>query len=319
MMAGSNHFIGMDGFCWFFGRVVDRHDPLCLGRVRVRVFGIHPEDENIVPNSDLPWAMPIQDIGSAGVFGIGKSPVGPIEGTIVFGFFADGRDCQIPFVLGTVATGAAHFVLSTVDTVKTLLESTKPVESLGQLSKAFAVKAGPIGTRLMKDLNIQDFQAAAILGNLGLESSGVQPDLREGGAKGPCWEYGTSLKGYGWAQWTNPKNVKSGSKGRMDKFIDFVKENFNGYDITKFAAIDDHNYAFLIYELTKGEKKASLAALKNTTTLTDATTVFMNKFEAPNAAYAHLDRRLNYAEQALASMKGTSVPTRSTGKNITGG
>lgn len=308
----------MDGFVWFFGKVVDRHDPLCLGRLKVRCFGLHPDNENIVPNEHLPWAMPIQPITSASLFGIGSTPVGALEGTIVFGFFADGRDCQIPFVLGTVATGIGHFALETIDTLKTIVENVKPVETLGQLSKSFAVKSGPVGQKLMMDLSITDFQAAAILGNLGLESNGVQADLREGGAHGPCWTYGTVLKGYGWAQWTNPRSASPGA-GRLDKFIDYTKKNFNGYDITKLAAIDDHNYSFLIYELLHGEKKAALTALKTAKNLEEAVTVFMNKFEAPNAQYAHLDRRQNYAAQALASMKGTTVPTRSTGKNLTNG
>ena len=53
-----SHFIGLDGqFVWFFGQVVDRLDPLCLGRVRVRIFGLHPDDTSLVPNSDLPWAI----------------------------------------------------------------------------------------------------------------------------------------------------------------------------------------------------------------------------------------------------------------------
>jgi hypothetical protein len=314
----DSHFMGKDGFHWFFGKVVDRHDPLCLGRVRVRVYGIHPDDETLVPNSHLPWAIPIQPITSAAMFGIGSSPVGPIEGTNVFGFFADGEDAQIPFVMGTVATGIGHFALNVVrsagDALKAITSASTPVQTLGQLSKSFAVKAGPLGKRLMQDLSLNDFQAAAILGNLAHESSGVQPDLREGGSKGPSWPQSTPLKGYGWAQWTN---TKSGA-GRLNDFIAYVSTNFNGYDITKNAATDDHNYSYLVHELTSS-KKNSITKIKATSSLEEATTVFMNIFEAPNKLYAHLDSRINYANQALASMNGTSVPTRSTAKNIQNG
>ena len=45
----------------------------------------------------------------------------------------------------------------------------------------------------------------------------------------------------------------------------------------------------------------------------------MNIFERPNAIYAHLDSRINYAQQALNSMNASSVPTRATGKNIQNG
>lgn len=104
------HFMGKDGFYWFFGKVVNRDDPLCLGRAKVRVFGIHPQDDNnLVQDEHLPWAMPIQPIYSAGIFGVGHSPVGLLPGSIVFGFFADGSDAQVPFILGTVAGGIEHF------------------------------------------------------------------------------------------------------------------------------------------------------------------------------------------------------------------
>lgn len=322
MSVTEKHFMGRDGFHWFFGKVVDRMDPKTLGRVRVRVFGIHPiepDDETLVPNEMLPWAFPIMPITSAGVFGVGSTPVGPVEGTYVFGFFADGADCQIPFVLGTVALGLGHEVLGVIDTVqnafKKVADATLSVDGLGQLSKSFIVKSGPIGRRLMKDLGLNDFQAAAILGNLAHESGGVQCDIREGGSTGPCWPVNTPLKGYGWAQWTNTKS----GQGRLNQFVEFVKTNYNNYDITKDRATDDQNYAFLIYELTKGEKKSSIDALKKTTNITEATTVFMNKFEAPNAKYAALDKRINYANQALACMNGSSVPTRSTGMNIKNG
>ena len=41
---------------WFMGVVEDRRDPDELGRVRVRCFGIHPDDKNTLPTNDLPWA-----------------------------------------------------------------------------------------------------------------------------------------------------------------------------------------------------------------------------------------------------------------------
>ena len=115
----ENHFMGKDGFHWFFGRVVNRHsDPLQLGRVRVRVFGLHTDDENLIQNDHLPWAIPIQPVTSAGIFGIGHSPLGLVEGSHVFGFFADGKDAQVPIVIGTIASGLGHLVISATDSLK---------------------------------------------------------------------------------------------------------------------------------------------------------------------------------------------------------
>ncbi len=39
---------------------------------------------------------------SASISGIGESPTGPVEGTWVFGFFADGKQMQMPMILGTM-------------------------------------------------------------------------------------------------------------------------------------------------------------------------------------------------------------------------
>ena len=87
---------------WFQGVVEDRNDPLQLGRVKVRCVGYHTENKQDLPTEDLPWAHPIQPITSAGVSGIGTTPLGPVEGTWVVGFFRDGDSAQNPVVFGTL-------------------------------------------------------------------------------------------------------------------------------------------------------------------------------------------------------------------------
>ena len=86
----------------FVGVVEDRNDPLNIGRVRVRCFGIHTENKDKIPTDMLPWAMPVMPFNSASISGIGISPTGPVEGTWVFGLFLDGSDLQQPIVLGTM-------------------------------------------------------------------------------------------------------------------------------------------------------------------------------------------------------------------------
>ena len=90
-------------FQYFFGVVEDRQDPLKMGRVRVRAFGVHTEDRSKIPTEDLPWATPIMPYTSASISGIGESPTGPVEGTWVFGFFVDGKQMQQPMIMGTLA------------------------------------------------------------------------------------------------------------------------------------------------------------------------------------------------------------------------
>ena len=101
-----------DGFIWWIGVVEDRMDPEKAGRVRVRIYGYHTDDKTLLPTIDLPWAVPIQPITSAAISGIGSSPIGPVEGTWVIGFFLDGADMQQPAIFGTIATKVAPKVFS---------------------------------------------------------------------------------------------------------------------------------------------------------------------------------------------------------------
>lgn len=94
-----DNIFGREGFFWWIGVVEDRDDPMKLGRCRVRIFGYH---QPIIPKEDLPWAMPMQPITSAALGGKGSSPLGPLEGTWVIGFFLDGANCQNPCMMGTI-------------------------------------------------------------------------------------------------------------------------------------------------------------------------------------------------------------------------
>ena len=96
-----------DGFIWWIGVVEDRMDPEKSGRVRVRIYGYHTDEKELLPTKDLPWAVPITPITSAAISGIGSAPLGPVEGTWVIGFFLDGADMQQPAIFGTIATKAA--------------------------------------------------------------------------------------------------------------------------------------------------------------------------------------------------------------------
>lgn len=96
-----NNLYGNGGFYWFMGVVEDRHDPEFLGRCRLRIAGYHTADKTILKTEDLPWAMPLLPMTSASMSGVGHAPVGPVEGTWVFGFFMDGEEAQIPIMVGT--------------------------------------------------------------------------------------------------------------------------------------------------------------------------------------------------------------------------
>ena len=64
--------------------------------------GWHSENKNDQPTAGLPWAYPVAPITSASQTGVGSSPLGPVEGTWVIGFYRDGEDGQEPMFFGTI-------------------------------------------------------------------------------------------------------------------------------------------------------------------------------------------------------------------------
>jgi hypothetical protein len=95
-------YISKREFVWWQGFVEDVHDPMRLGRVRVRIVGWHNPDKADMPVEDLPWALPLMPLTSSSTTGIGASPTGLVPGAVVIGFFRDGALAQQPIVFGTV-------------------------------------------------------------------------------------------------------------------------------------------------------------------------------------------------------------------------
>lgn len=89
-------------FFWWVGVVESRADAEEMGRVKVRIVGYHDLDPEKLPTKDLPWAIPLQPVTSAGFLGLGQTPA-LIEGSSVVGFFADGDDGQQPIIFGSFA------------------------------------------------------------------------------------------------------------------------------------------------------------------------------------------------------------------------
>ena len=88
--------IGIDNPLFFVGVVEDIVDPRFEGRVKVRAFGIHGNNQD-VPTEDLPWAIVCRG-------DYDPSNWIPRENYWVFGMFLDGREAQSPMVLGLIPT-----------------------------------------------------------------------------------------------------------------------------------------------------------------------------------------------------------------------
>lgn len=95
--------MGFEGFVWWVGVVEDRRDPLKLGRLKTRVLGMHTENKQLIPTCELHWAYVYQPVpGNPAMNGLGHSPMGPVEGTWVYGFMRDSHAAQDLVVFGTI-------------------------------------------------------------------------------------------------------------------------------------------------------------------------------------------------------------------------
>ena len=90
-----------DNARWFIGVATNNLDPLLLGRVQVRILGIHSRRTSDIPDYSLPWATVLQPNTAGGTSGIGMMPQ-ILPGAQVFGMFLDGEISQLPCILGVM-------------------------------------------------------------------------------------------------------------------------------------------------------------------------------------------------------------------------
>jgi hypothetical protein len=122
---------------WFTGVVENIADPLNAGRVQIRCFEYHEQNNIILPSENLPWAMPIMPLTSASLRGIGTSSTGLRVGSWVFGFFRD-ADLQDLVIINSIGGIVPNSVSSGGNT------SSNSVSSTTRSTNANAI--GPSGT-----------------------------------------------------------------------------------------------------------------------------------------------------------------------------
>lgn len=87
---------------FFIGVVEDRDDPLKLGRVRVRIFGMHSANKNDIKTIELPWSSVMMPVNSAGISEIGMNS-NLLPGSWVIGMYlSDYADATQCIVLGSI-------------------------------------------------------------------------------------------------------------------------------------------------------------------------------------------------------------------------
>ena len=90
-----------DSTRWFIGVVKNLNDPIKMGRVQVRIHGVHGEDLEQVPDEKLPWAQVLTPVTEGGVANLGNF-LGIQKDARVFGIFLDGKNSQMPMVMGSL-------------------------------------------------------------------------------------------------------------------------------------------------------------------------------------------------------------------------
>ena len=86
----------------FYRAVIENYkDPEKLGRVKVRIVGLHNWDTGEVPTSTLPWAEVLTDNMYGLNAGVGTSAI-PLQGTWCWVFF-DNDDYNYPIIFGLIS------------------------------------------------------------------------------------------------------------------------------------------------------------------------------------------------------------------------
>jgi hypothetical protein len=178
-------------------------------------------------------------------------------------------------------------VTAAIDDVEqpALSPQTGSMSGLKRGQELFALKAPRIMEKLIDDFDFKPFQAAGILGNIGLECDGFH-EMQEKKPLVPG-----SRGGFGWAQWTGE---------RRDGFEAFCAA---GELIT---TSDSANYGFLKKELTSSHA-SSVTAVSATSNLAQAVRAFEREFEKAKDGLEHFDRRDGWADLALRTFKATAA------------
>tara|TARA_B100001287_G_scaffold59787_1_gene47894 strand:+ start:918 stop:1763 length:846 start_codon:yes stop_codon:yes gene_type:complete len=264
---------------WFVGLVIDIDDPLKLDRVKVRIQGIHTHDTSLIPNSDLPWAqvaIPVTEGGSSGI-GANASLKPRAQ---VFGFFLDGKNSQLPLVIGSIPkietyanqSGDADNAYPSLNKKSDLGNIDLDLNGNSNIEKAFNFFVSEEGGNYTME------QACGMIGNFCVESG---PTLNP---KAVAPTEGST----GIAQW----NPAAAAGNRLGKLIEYSATL--GLDHLSLGA----QLLYTKYELETFSYLGD-GPLRKTDNVKDATIVFQDAYERPNKAVAHTNKRINYGKEVF--------------------
>lgn len=270
MIPGSDIDFYGDTTRWFVARVININDPLQMGRVRIRVVGIH--DNPQITEDYLPWAQVLIPVTEGASSGIGAN-TGIKEQAQVFGMFLDGKNSQIPVVLGAMSKYEENVELDPDATsrvgnaAKASLQSGLDQNLLppDQIDKEY-LQGDTNAERCFnflitkEGLGLTPAQACGVIGNFCVESGPEINPIAQNPTEGS----------FGIAQW-NPSKNAGNRFGELRKFSDSLNLTYTSL----YAQL-----LFLRDEMIK-QGYLGLGELRRTTTPKEAALVFMRKFERP--------------------------------------
>jgi hypothetical protein len=136
-------FLGNGGFLWWVGQIADDsywRENIASGKIeskdktpgwgyryKVRIIGLHDQEEETIPSDQLPWAQVMYPTTAGG--GQGKASATPSlrQGNFVFGFFLDGQDMQVPVIMGVLGNNAKTKLGTKIGTTKTNFSPTSVI------------------------------------------------------------------------------------------------------------------------------------------------------------------------------------------------
>ena len=106
-LLGNSQFLGRDGFRWWIGQVAPRKSQAdqtddgkgWSNRYKVRIMGYHPFTDDVT-DEDLPWALALLPTTSGSGAANYTTSTMLQQGDVVFGFFLDGDEGQVPAIIG---------------------------------------------------------------------------------------------------------------------------------------------------------------------------------------------------------------------------
>jgi len=135
----NSGFLGAS-FNWWIGQIADDsywRDNIVSGkfddknnvpgwgrRYKVRIIGLHDQEETSIASDQLPWAQVMYPVTAGGGQAKALSTTALRQGMFVFGFFLDGADQQVPVIMGVLGNNTQTTLSTKIGTSKTNFTAT---------------------------------------------------------------------------------------------------------------------------------------------------------------------------------------------------